>query len=175
MKAHRIELGAHRWIRFLAVATLVAACTTGGAYVELPREGRAADRGETNGTMFDMVTSTPEGDEWTIRVRGETLWAAHTGDDKVEARGAVKLARDEHARVWRLIRKVNIPRRSPGRDDPDNGSVLFRLRVPNDDGANGHEVISYTVSRATEIEAVIELGDYLRTLIKKYHRVKVSF
>jgi hypothetical protein len=158
----------------LALVATTAACNAGGVYAERPRGDRLEARGETNGTMFDMVSMTPDGDQWTVRIRGEQMWAAFSLDDRADDFGSVKLEPKEKKKVWKLIDATNIRSRRKGQQDEKNGYVLLRLREPSDDG-DAHKVFSVYVSRATEVEAIVELGDYLRNLIKKYHKEKAVF
>ena len=49
------------WCRPVAISLLLAvfACKAGGTYAPSDRQPGNADRGETNGRMFDFVSSKP--------------------------------------------------------------------------------------------------------------------
>jgi hypothetical protein len=154
------------------VPVVVLGCKTGGTYVDEPVRGKSP-RGETNGRSFDFVSTKPDGDEWTIRFRGDSMWVSYSMDDKSDDLGSFNLTAKEVRRVWNLVDDLDIPgRRSAGIDD-DAGTVLFRLREPG--GEDGHEVYTIYVSRTTEDEAVIEIADYLRTVIKRHTKETPNF
>ena len=71
----------------LALVIALAACKTGGEYVQSDRAGFEADTGETNGRMFDFVSNKPEGDDWQIRIRGSSLWASFSHEDSTDDLG----------------------------------------------------------------------------------------
>ena len=158
----------------LLMVELAASCTAGGEYVERDRSGNFDKRGDTNGTMFDMVAMTPDGDQWTVRLRGDELWVASSLEDRVNDFGTVKLVAKERKKLWKLIDAIKIPKRRKGVRDEKNGDVLLKLREPGDDG-DAHQLFSVYVSRASEVESIIELGDYLRDLIRKYHKETAVF
>ncbi|MBP9088600.1 MAG: hypothetical protein KBG15_20930 [Kofleriaceae bacterium] len=158
----------------LLMAELATSCTAAGEYAERDRTGNFDKRGDTNGTMFDMVAMTPDGDQWTVRLRGDDLWVASSLDDRVNDFGTVKLEPKERKKLWKLIDAINIPKRRKGGRDEKNGDVLLKLREPGNDG-DEHKLYSVYVSRASEVEAIIELGDNLRDLIRKYHKEKAVF
>ena len=158
----------------LLMAELAGGCTAAGEYAERDRTGNFDKRGDTNGTMFDMVAMTPDGDQWTVRLRGDDLWVANSLEDRINDFGTVKLESKERKKLWKLIDAVNIPKRRKGARDEKNGDVLLKLREPSNDG-DEHQLFSVYVSRASEVEAIIDLGDYLRNLIAKYHKEKAVF
>ena len=155
-------------------AAFTSSCTAGGEYAERDRTGNFDKRGDTNGTMFDMVAMTPDGDQWTVRLRCDELWVASSLEDRVNDFGTVKLDGKERKKLWKLVNAIEIPKRRKGIRDEKNGDVLLKLRVPADDG-DQHKLFSVYVSRASEVEAIIDLGDYLRDLIQKYHKEKAVF
>ena len=148
-------------------------CKTGGTYVDEPRRGNA-NRGDTNGRSFDFVSTKPDGDEWTIRFRGNSMWVAYSIDDKSDDLGSFNLTGKEVKKVWNLVEDLNLPGRRAGYIDDDEGTVLFRLREPGGD-EDGHEVYTIYVSRTTDDEAVIEIADYLRTVIKRHTKETPNF
>jgi hypothetical protein len=159
---------------FAFVAAGATGCATGGVYAERDRSANLDSRGEANGTMFDMVSMTPDGDQWTIRLRGDNFWVANSLEDRKNDFGAVTLLPKESKKLWKLINAVDIPKRRKGIRDERNGDVLLRLREPSDDG-DEHKIYSAYISRATEVESIVELGDYMRDLIQKYHKEKPVF
>ncbi len=163
-----------RLLVFALMTANASGCATGGVYAERDRSANLDSRGEANGTMFDMVSMTPDGDQWTIRVRGDNFWVANSLEDRKNDFGAITLLPKESKKLWKLINAVNIPKRRKGVRDERNGDVLLRLREPSDDG-DEHKIYSAYVSRATEVEAIVELGDYMRDLIQKYHKEKPVF
>lgn len=157
----------------LALGLAVTGCKTGGDYVQSDRQAGDVDTGETNGRMFDFVSNKPEGDDWQIRIRGSSLWASFSHEDTSDDLGNTNLNAKETAKVWKLIDALELPDRKKGKKDEDEGYVQLRLREPG--GEEGHDVFMTYVSRATEDESVIELAEYLRDLIRKYHKEKPNF
>ncbi len=125
-------------------------------------------RGDTNGRMFDFVSSKPDGSEWTIRVRGDSMWVAYSTAKSDKDLGPVTLSGKEAKKLWRLIEAIELQDRDEGEQDEDAGSVLLRLREPTDDGE--HELMTSYVSRETDDEDVIDLADYLIDLIARHHK-----
>lgn len=124
-------------------------------------------RGDTNGRMFDFISSKPDGSEWTIRVRGDSMWVAYSTEDEDKDLGPVTLAGKEARKLWRLIDAIDLPERDEGEQDEDAGSVMLRLREPTED--DDHEIMTSYVSRETDDEDVIDLANYLITLVGRHH------
>jgi hypothetical protein len=156
----------------LLVLAVIAGCKTGGEYVEVPREGRA-NRGDTNGRSFDFVSTKPDGDEWTIRFRGDAMSVFYSIDDKSDNLGSFNLTRKEATKLWDLVDELNLPGRRSGFIDDDEGTVLFRLREPA--GEDEHELYTVYVSRTTDDEAVIDIAEYLRTVVKRHTKETPNF
>ena len=161
----------------LALVTGSAACSTGGQYVK-PGEGGTDDdrRGETNGRMFDFVSNMPEGDDWQIRVRDSSLWAAYGDGEKVKEVGTANLTDKETDKLWKLVDAVEIPDRKKGKKDDDEGYVQLRLREPGGED-DQHEIFLIYVSRAdaADDEEVLSLAEYLQKLIEKHFKKKPEF
>jgi hypothetical protein len=157
------------WCLALAILT---ACG-GGSYATGSRRGGETDRGETNGRTFELVSNKPDGDDWQIRIRDNSMWAAYSVGEDVEDLGNVRLDAKETDKLWGLIDEVDIGGRDKGRRDEDEGYVQLRISEPG--GDEGHDKLSIYVSRATEDEAVLDLGAYLVKLIKKYHKKEADF
>jgi hypothetical protein len=155
------------------VALAAAGCHPGGSYEPTGRPAGAADRGETNGRMFDFVSNKPDGDDWQIRIRDSSMWAAYASGTDEKQLGTVNLDATETRRIWKLIDALELGERKKGKKDDDEGWVQLRLREPG--GEEGHEVISIYVSRATEDEDVLGLGAYLQKLLMKYHKKDADF
>ena len=146
----------------------LAACKSGGQYGSGERQSGASDRGETNGRMFDFVSYKPEGDDWQVRIRDDSMWASYAdGEDSTDL-GTKSLSRRETEKVWQLIDDLALEERRTGKKDEEEGYVLLRLREPG--GEEGHDLITVYVSRATEDESVLELGQYLGELITKHFK-----
>jgi hypothetical protein len=152
----------------VTVLAALGACKTGGSYA-YEQSGRGeADRGETNGRMFDLISNKPDGDDWQIRIRDSSMWAAYaTGTDETQL-GTVNLDAKETARIWELIDEADLGGRDEGELDDDAGYLQLRLREPG--GEEGHDVTSVYLTRNTDDDAIIELGTYLQKLILKYHK-----
>ncbi|HVK84538.1 MAG TPA: hypothetical protein VM513_10555 [Kofleriaceae bacterium] len=161
----------HRW--WIVLVLSLAACKTGGEYVTGDRGPSEVDRGEANGRMFDFVSNKPEGDDWQIRIRGTSLWVSYGNEDSTDELGARNLTDKEARKVWKLIDKLEIPERKKGKKDEDEGYVQLRLREPG--GEEGHDIFQIYVSRATEDDDVLELAEYLRELVAKYHKEEPNF
>lgn len=161
--------------RYLIVwlAILAAGCPhAAGSYVQSDRQGGDVDRGETNGRTLDFVSNKPEGDDWQIRIRGSAMWASYARDDATSPLGSVNLDSKETRRFWELVDALDLPKRKKGKKDEDAGFLTFVLREP---GEEQHDIFTVYVSRDTEDENVIAIGNYLRKLIKKYHKGKPAF
>jgi hypothetical protein len=166
-------------VRVIALCIVLAACAQGGQYVKGSEEsGDSFDsrRGETNGRMFDFVSNMPEGDDWQIRVRDSSLWAAYGDGERVKDLGTANLSGKETDKVWKLVDAVEIPDRRKGKPDDDEGYVQLRLREPNGEGED-HEIFLIYVSRADagDDEEVLSLAEYLQKLIEKHFKKKPEF
>jgi hypothetical protein len=157
---------------FALVVIILGACG-GGSYATGSARGGQADRGETNGRTFELVSNKPDGDDWQIRIRDSSMWAAYSAGEDVEDLGNVNLSGKETETLWGLIDEVDVGGRDRGRRDEDEGYVQLRISEPG--GEEGHDKFSIYVSRATEDEAVLDLGAYLQKLIKKYHKKEADF
>jgi hypothetical protein len=127
-------------------------------------------RGDTNGRMFDFISSKPDGSEWTIRVRGNSLWVAWSTAKEAKDLGPVTLADKEAAKLWKLIERLDMFERDEGEQDDEAGTVMMRLREPVED--DDHELITAYDSRETEDEDVIALANYLIDLIERHHKIE---
>lgn len=166
----------NRSVRVIALCIALAACSTGGQYVQGERYGGDEDerRGETNGRMFDFISNMPEGDDWQIRVRDSSLWAAYGDGEKVKDLGTANLSDKETDKLWTLVDAVEIPDRKKGKKDEDEGYVQLRLREPGDEQ---HDIFLIYVSRAdaADDEQVLSLAEYLQKLIEKHFKKKPEF
>jgi hypothetical protein len=161
----------------LSIGLLLAAlagCKQPGTYVDEREERRPADRGQTNGRSFDFVSTKPDGDEWTIRFRGDSMYVAYSIDHKNDELGTFNLTDKEVRKIWNLVDDLDLPGRKSGYIDDDGGTVLFRLREPTGT-EDGHETYTIYVSRDTEDEAVLEIADYLRRVIKRHTKEEPNF
>lgn len=154
-------------------ALLAASCRPGGTYATSERVAGEADRGETNGRMFDLVSNMPDHDDWQIRIRDSSMWAAYASGTDEKQLGTVSLTAREARKVWTLIDDLDLGGRDAGSQDEDEGYVQLRLREPG--GEEGHDTISVYLPRGTDDEAVTALARYLQELIRKYHRRSVDF
>jgi hypothetical protein len=166
-------------VRVLALCIALVACSQGGQYVKPDNSsgGQTDDRrGETNGRMFDFVSNMPEGDDWQIRVRDSSLWAAYGDGEKVKDLGTANLSDNETGKLWKLVDAVEIPDRRKGKPDEDEGYVQLRLREPNGEDED-HEIFLIYVSRADagDDEEVLSLAEYLQKLIEKHFKKKPEF
>lgn len=155
-------------MRLVVLALVIAACG--------PTKGTADGdrRGDTNGRMFDFVSAKPDGSEWTVRVRGDSMWIAYASAKESKDLGPVTLDGKEARKLWALIDEVAVDEAEevePG--DTEVGTVLLRVREPSEDGA--HDIISIYVARDTENDSVLDLASYLIDLAKKHHEVEPAF
>jgi hypothetical protein len=132
-------------------------------------------RGDVNGRMFDFVSTKPDGSEWTIRVRGDSMWVGFSTAKKSKDYDPVTLTPKEEKKLWRLIDQADIPDRDEGVPDEEVGSVFLRLREPEGEDRLDHELIGAYVDRDTDDEDVIDLAAYLIDLIEKHHDVAPAF
>ena len=157
----------------LSVASSLPACKTGGSYEQTTMSGGEADRGEVNGRMFDLISNKPDGDDWQIRIRDSSMWAAYASGTDEKQLGTINLDAKETRKLWQMIDDLDLGGRDKGERDEDAGFLQLRLREPG--GDEGHELISIYVTRNTDDEAIVELGTYLQKLILKYHKKKADF
>jgi hypothetical protein len=159
----------------LAVSLVIAlaACKAGGSYEQTTMSGGEADRGEVNGRMFDLVSNKPDGDDWQIRIRDSSMWAAYSNGADTKELGTVNLDAKETRKIWKLIDDLDLGGRDKGERDDDAGFLQLRLREPG--GEEVHDLISIYVTRNTDDEAIVELASYLQKLIQKYHKKKADF
>jgi hypothetical protein len=161
-------------VALLAASLSLGACGAGGVYSKSERaQAGEVDRGETNGRMFDFVSNLPEGDDWQIRIRDNSMWAAYASGSDEKQLGTIELDAKEVRKVWKLIDELDLGGRKKGKKDEDEGYVMLRLREPG--GDEGHEITTVYLTRATEDEAVLDLGAYLQVLIKKHFKKDVQF
>jgi hypothetical protein len=162
-------------VRQLLLVMIVGflACACGGSYAQNTREAEGADRGETNGRSFEFVSNKPEGDDWSIRIRDTSMSVGYGNEDTSEDLGTINLDKKEVVKVWKLIDALEIDQRKKGKKDEDEGYVMLRMREPG--GDDGHDTKTVFVSRAADDEEVIELAEYLRTIVGKYRKEKPNF
>lgn len=161
-------------MRVVALVALIgiAACHPGGEYAGSSMQAGDLDRGETNGRMFDFVSDKPEGDDWQIRIRGNSIWASYANESKTDQLGTKALSQKETDKLWELVDGLDIPSRKKGKKDDDNGTVTLRLREPGEDK---HDIYTVYVSRETDDEEVLAVGNYLRKLVAKHFNETPNF
>jgi hypothetical protein len=161
-------------MRVLALLVCLAACGPTTTPVEDPR-------GDTNGRMFDFVSTKRDGSEWTIRIRGDALWVAYAKGEKTQDYPPQTLSAKEAAKVWKLIDRLDLENRDEGAPDDDAGTVTLRLREPtsddneDDQAVLAHDLITSYVPRDTDDEDVLDLADYLIDLVQKHDGVAPAF
>lgn len=129
-------------------------------------------RGDTNGKSFDFISTKPDGDEWTIRIRGSSMWVAYSTAEDADDLGSFKLSPDELDEVWGLIDDLELTERKRGLQDRNEGTVTLRLRDPS---IGDHDIFLVYVSRATDDETVLDLGDLLADLVEKHRDERPTF
>ena len=129
-------------------------------------------RGEVNGRSFEFVSTKPDGTEWTFRTRGNSLWVAVVEGSEPDDLGTIELSSKERRTLWKLIDLVDVGGRKKGKPDPENGTVILRLREA---GEGGHDLISVQVSRRTKDQDVLDLANYLIDLVAKHKGVEAQF
>ena len=159
----------------IALCAAAVGCKTGGTYVDDRVPTRTDERGDTNGRSFDFVSTKPDGDEWTIRFRGNSMWVAYSIDDRSDDLGSFELTPKEVKRVWDLVDDLDLPGRHTGYIDDRDGTVLFKLREPA--GGKGHEHEDYTVyvSRETNDDAVLDIAAYLQKIVGRHTKETPNF
>lgn len=171
----RPALAALAALTLLALLATAAACKgAGGAYAsDQTARGGEVDRGETNGRMFDLISNKPDGDDWQIRIRDSSMWAAYASATEESDLGTVNLEKRETRKLWDLIDEIDLGGRDQGEPDDDAGYLQLRLREPG--GEEGHDLISIYVTRDTDDDLIIDLGTLLQELILKYHKKEADF
>jgi hypothetical protein len=154
------------------VAALAGACT--GHYGHGSGMASFTDqRGDTNGRSFDFVSTKPDGGEWTIRVRGNSLWVAYSKGTRSDELGSIRLDDHEMDKLWTLVDRVDVPHRRRGTIDRVHGTVSLHLREVTSRG--GHDLEETFVSRDTADDDVLDLADYLATLIEHHKKERPAF
>ena len=131
-------------------------------------------RGDTNGRMFDFVSQKPGGGEWTVRIRGDSMWLAYAEEDEAKDLGPVTLSAKQARKLWGLVDEVAVDEDEEVAPEADDiGTVLLRIREPTEDGE--HDTIKIYLPRDTENESVIDLASYLIDLVKDHHDIEPAF
>jgi hypothetical protein len=149
-----------------AVSASVPAC--GGA------DHRLSDdrRGDVNGRSFELVSTRADGNEWSFRARGNSLWIGYVRDADIGELGDIVLDGRETAKLWDLIDNVDVGGRRKGKPDRRRGTITLRLREPDDIG--GHDLQTALVSRRNDDEDLGALLDFLTELVSKHKHVEPS-
>ena len=129
-------------------------------------------RGDVDGRSFELVSTKADGNEWSFRARGNSLWIGYVRDEDVGELGTIELDGRETAKLWDLIDNVDVGGRPKGKQDRRRGTITLRLREPDDDG--GHDLRTAFVSRKTDDEDVLALIDYLALLAQEHEHVEPS-
>lgn len=129
-------------------------------------------RGEVNGRSFELVSTKSDGDEWSFRARGNSLWVGFVRGEKIGELGEIELSSKEARHLWDLIENVDVGGRKRGRPENRRGTITMRLREPNGDGARGHDLTTVFVPRRSDDEDVTALGDYLVDLVRLHKQVE---
>lgn len=150
----------------VAVAASVPACSAADHRTSGDR------RGDVDGRSFELVSARADGDEWSFRARGNSLWIGYVRDGDIGELGDIALDGREAAKLWDLIDNVDVGGRPRGKPDRRRGTITLRLREPGDD--DGHDLATALVSRKTSDEDVLALSDYLIELARKHKHVEPS-
>ncbi len=122
--------------------------------------------------MFDFVSNKPDGDDWQIRIRGNSLWVSYSKDQKSDTLGTKGITDKETDKIWKLIDNLELDNREKGKKDEDQGYLTLRLREP---GEKQHDIYTVYVTRATQDDDVVDLATYLQDLVAKYFKEKPNF
>jgi len=162
-----------RFVMLSLAAVLALSGCGGGSYAT--GSGLMVDpsqRGETNGRSFDFESTKPNGASWTIRIRGTGMWVAYAKGEKDDDLGSFNLTGEQADKVWEMVDAVDIPNRREGKPDTEHGNVVLHLR---DVEGKHHELYTIYVSRDTDDEDVLDLADYLATLVETYRKERPAF
>lgn len=157
----------------LAFVCVLAACKTGGNYVQGDRRAGDVDRGETNGRRLDFVSNKPEQDEWQIRITGSSMWVSYAREESADKLGSINLTDKETRKLWKLIDALDIPNRKLGKRDEDEGYVSLQLKEPG--GDDGGQLYHVYISRASNDDDLLALATYLQDLTEKYKKERPHF
>ena len=161
-------------MRVALVLILAVATSCKGSYGKgSGMQSFSAQRGETNGRSFDFVSTKPDGTEWTIRIRGTAMWVGYAKKTKTDELGSFNLSDTESDKLWNLVDAIDIPSRKAGKVDPEHGTVSLHLREVTASG--GHDLETIFVSRDTDDEDVIDLADFLATLVENHKNERPAF
>jgi hypothetical protein len=158
----------------LALALIFAGGACKGSYGKgSGMSSFSEQRGETNGRSFDFVSTKPDGAEWTIRIRGSAMWVAYAKGKKADELGSFNLTDAEYDKLWGLVDSIDLPARREGKIDPKHGTVSMHLRSVDDGGE--HELHTVFVSRDTADDDVIDLADYIASLVEHHKKERPAF
>ena len=158
--------------RLVLVLALAAVAAGGVACGATDYQASSDRRGEVNARSFELVSTRADGDEWSFRARGNSLWVGFVRDDEIGELGETELGGKEAERLWELIEQVDVGGRKRGKADDRRGTVTMRLREP--DGSGGHDLRTVFVSRKTKDADVLDLLDFLTELVTRHHQVEPS-
>jgi hypothetical protein len=157
----------------VACAVLAAGCPhAAGNYVQSDRQPDDVDRGEVNGRTLDFVDNKDDDEDWSIRIRGSSMWASYAKGTDTAPLGTVNLDDKETKKLWALVDALDLPSRKKGKKDVDTGFVTFVLREPGEDQ---HDIHTVYISRDTEDDDVTAIATYFIKLFQKYHKKKPAF
>ena len=158
----------------VALVLILALASCKGSYGKgSGMQSFSEQRGETNGRSFDFVSTKPDGTEWTIRIRGTAMWVGYAKKTKTDELGSFNLSGDESDKLWNLVEAIDIGSRKPGKVDAEHGTVSLHLREVTAKG--GHDLETVFVSRDTDDQDVIDLADYLATLVENHKNERPAF
>ena len=121
--------------------------------------------------MFDFVDNKPEGDDWTIRIRGTSMFASsYANADTTDKLGSINLTDKEGRKVWKLVDMLDMASRKHGKkwDDGYVTMILHEPPPPDEEGGQS-KLTTVNVHRDNDIDDdVTNLAAYLVDLVKKY-------
>lgn len=153
-----------RWLLVVTLLGLVA--TSCGA----APKGSVDRRGEVTGRSFEFGGGN-EDEEWSVRVRGDSLWIAVVRRGVVEELGVHQLIDEETEALWEIIEEAKLPlRTSTSRNRGEDGENLFMfVQQGAEAGLRDAKVpvVELWADEVYEDEKLTDLIQYIAELIQR--------
>lgn len=150
-------------VSLTAVAVLVVACGAGAPAV-------TDRRGEVTGRSFEFGGGN-EDEEWSVRVRGDSMWVAVDKRGVLEELGVFQLIPEEQEALWQIIEEAKLPRRkSTKRNRGEAGENLFMFVQQRPEAGLRDDKVPVVELWADEVyadERLTDLIQYIGELIQR--------
>ena len=148
---------------YACLVQVLVAC--GGATPEIGNR-----RGEVTGKSFEFGGGN-EDEEWSVRVRGDSMWVAVDKRGIVEELGVFQLLGEEQEALWQIIDEAKLSRRkSTKRNRGEAGENLFMFVAQRPEAGLRDDKVPVVEMWADEVYADEQLTDliqYIGELIQR--------